>query len=158
MNVSSELSIVIQMAVLGSFLVLISTVGCGMESKRLNTNTWTNAPDPAGAFPVTGVYNDTARSKLALVPDRYYYPPECDSIQVEVRTTIGTSLRVSIGHIAQGAILAKKTCPIKAMFSIGITATSITSLFRQVTLVSAAMSSQQPAWAQTVRDSRAAGS
>ena len=54
---------------------------------------------------------DTA-STIVLTPDRYYYPPDCETFLTGVTVQTGTSLQVSIRPTAQGDVLFEKTSPV----------------------------------------------
>ena len=72
---------------------------------------------------------DTA-SSILLTPDRYYYPPDCDTFLTGVTVQTGTSLQVSIKGTAQGDVLFEKTCPVlpdRSNYSVSIPAGNLTS-------------------------------
>lgn len=64
-------------------------------------------------------------SPIILTPDRYYYPPDCDTFLADVTVRTGTSLQVSIKQTVVGDSLFEKTVPVlsdRSNYSVAIPA------------------------------------
>ena len=81
-----------------------------LPADRTLTVRITDAKDEGIYLQKTGLLETT--SLVTLVPDRYYYPGDCDCIPARVTARIGTSLRVSISRTAHGDVLVEKTYPL----------------------------------------------